>query len=455
MKTLLSVLLAGGFALKLSAQPATAPTNALVISPALVNQLLAEARTNSPAIRAASARADAATFGVAAVRTWEDPTFMVGASAFGARGMDPAQQGDLTYGLEQKLPLWHKADLARGEAAAEVLVQKAELDFQSEVLRREILKGLVATALAERITELGDEDLANLDTLTSLLQQRVAAGQSTGVELLLAQNEKSKRADRLKTDRAQLANERYNLNRLLNRPPQSPWERIEFPPLAPQASGTLLMVYKQLQRDPKLNIMRLQLQQAGAVIARTRAQRLPDVSLGVQGRQYSGDAGFREGMFTLSLNLPWGNGQKYRSDLLREEAKAKALAADIADYELTVREETHHILAAVDAARREALLYLDEILPRTAQALEAARTAWSAGTGPFRDVLDARRMLVEGRVMYAKAVAEQQQQLAAHALHTRSAGFDKTEEPGKPAPPPRSPTPGTQPPPESKPLPKP
>ena len=457
MKTLLSVLFASGFALTLAAQPAPeSATNDLVITPELVNQLLAEARTNHPGLRAAGARADAATFATAAVRTWEDPMATIGFTAFGARGMDPAQQGDVIYGVEQKLPLWKKPTLARAVAAAEALAQKAELENQAEILRREIFKALIAAALAERVVELGEEDLATLETITALMEQKLRAGQASAVEWLQLQNESAKRADRLKTDRAALVNDRATLNRLLNRATQSPWPRIAFPDLAPPASGTLIMVYKQIQRDPKLNVMRLMQQQAEAAVSQTRAQRLPDVSVGVQGRQYSGDAGFREGMFTLRLNLPWGNAEKYRLDVRRDEAKAKALAAEIADYELILREETHHLLTGVDAARREALLYRDDILPRTEQALAIARIAWDTGKGMFRDVLDARRMLVEGRVMYAKAVAEQRQLLAAHALHTRSVGFETPEEPGRATRPPMSAPPGAHaPPPQSKPLPKP
>ena len=454
MKLWLSALLLASCVMPLAAQVAALPllatnvvadTNALVITPTFVSQLLAEARTNSPLLRAANARIEAAQFGVAAVREWDDPQFTLGGTVFGARGMNPAQQGDVIYGLEQKLPFWKRPNLARAVAAADVLTQQAELDYQTELLRREILKTLVSAALAERLLELGDQDYATIEALTAVMEQRVRAGQATGVELLQVMNEKSKSREKLKTDRALVTNERENLNRLLNRAPASPWPRIAFPNLSPPASGTLLMVYKQLQRDPKLVVMRQQRQQSEALVAQSRSAHLPEVRVGVQGRQYSGDAGFREGMFTLSLNLPWGNAEKYRNDVRREAAKVKAAAAEIEDYELMVREETHHILATVNAARREALLYRDEIIPRTEVALSAARTAWDAGTGGFRDVLETHRMLLEGRVMYARAVAEQQQMLASHALHTRSVGFETPEEPGRKSAPPVKPLPPTVP----------
>ena len=66
----------------------------------------------------------------------------------------------------------------------------------------------------------------------------------------------------------------------------------------------------------------------------------------------------------------------------------------------------------IDAARREALLYRDEIIPRSQSALDSARTGWESGRSTFRDVLEARRMLLEGRLMQARAVAEQYQMLS-------------------------------------------
>ena len=113
----------------------------------------------------------------------------------------------------------------------------------------------------------------------------------------------------------------------------------------------------------------------------------------------------------VSFNLPLGNADKYRSDIRRDEAKRTATELDVADYELTVRENLHMMTVNLDAARRTARLYRDEIMPRAEQAVSAARTAWESGGGQFRDVLDARRMLLDARLAYANAVAEQQQML--------------------------------------------
>jgi len=117
-------------------------------------------------------------------------------------------------------------------------------------------------------------------------------------------------------------------------------------------------------------------------------------------------------MAFVSLNLPWFNAGRYRSDLARDKAKLDAAQFDAADYEAAIREEVHHLTVQIDAARREALLYRDEILPRAELALTAAHNAWLAGRGMFFDVMEARRMFLEAQSMLARAISEQYQMMS-------------------------------------------
>src|SRR5580693_5122912 len=136
--------------------PTAAKTNAVIISTDYINRLVAEARTNNPSLKAADARTRSATLNAEAVRTWEDPTAKVGGSTFSARGMDPEQEGDLAYGVEQKLPLWGRPKLTRRAAQAETSMRQADVNYHLQQLRRDISKELLATALAGRIVDIGD-----------------------------------------------------------------------------------------------------------------------------------------------------------------------------------------------------------------------------------------------------------------------------------------------------------
>src|SRR6266850_983915 len=105
---LVNLVLLGVFGSGLAvANENSSATNAVPLTPEFVNQLAEEMRTNHPALLAARARTNAAAAGVDAVRTWEDPTARVGGVA-ADRAMR-ADNGDVIYGAEQKLPLFGKA----------------------------------------------------------------------------------------------------------------------------------------------------------------------------------------------------------------------------------------------------------------------------------------------------------------------------------------------------------
>src|SRR5213075_3000197 len=161
-----------------------------------------------------------------------------------------------------------------------------------------------------------------------------------------------------------------------------------------------------------------EIKQAAASAELTRKKRLPDVSLGVEGRQYSGDGDFRSGMFTLRFSLPWANRGRYRKDYDRDKERQKSAEQEREDRVLMVREELHHLAVGIEATRREALLHAEEITLRARQALASRLSEWEGGRGAFRDVLDARRMLLESELMSARATAEEHRLLADMLLWT-------------------------------------
>jgi outer membrane protein TolC len=391
--------------------PTPAPaTNVIRLTPAYINELAEEMRGKSPALQAAWARTNAAAANVGTVRTWDDPMAHLGGMA--ARDDMRESEGDLMYGVEQKLTLFGKPDLARRVARAELSTETANAEYQFQVLRRELAKAMFRTALVDEVVVIGQQDLAWLETTTQTMEGKFRASEATLVEVLQLQNERAKQATQLETERDRLSHERVSLNRMLNRGLLSPWPTLELPALAGPVFYNQKLVDFAIKYEPKIEMLRRQIKQAEATVASTRRQRLPDISAGLEARNYTGDGSFRQGILLFSMNVPWVNAGKYRSQVRRDEAKLKAAELDLVDYELSVREEVHQLTVKIDAARREAVLYRDQIIPRSQSALESARSGWEANRSTFRDVLDARRMLLEGRLMHARAVAEQYQMLS-------------------------------------------
>ncbi len=385
---------------------APAEANALSVSASLLAGLFAEARTNNSGLRVAEARVIASQRAIETVRSWEDPRVNLGGLIGPARRM-PSQDGDLVYGVEQALPLWDRPRLNRDILVAGAQTEATEAALRETQLRREVTRALLRLALVHRNAGFLTNDVAWLDALIGLQEERFRAGFGSHTELLQLQNEKSRRADAFRTEQSRRRTEEAALNRLLGRPLAAAWPVVELPLLAAPVVHTPALADYAATNEPRLKVLRQTRAQAEAVTRLTETMRRPDVSFGVTGRQYTGDGGLREGMFSVSLNLPWWNAPKYRADLRRDEAKVRTIEAEMADYELSVREEILRLALATDTAHREAVLYRDEILQRTQQAMASHQAMWEGNRGPLRDVLDARRAFLEGLLMRDRAIVEQ------------------------------------------------
>jgi outer membrane protein TolC len=204
----------------------------------------------------------------------------------------------------------------------------------------------------------------------------------------------------------------------------APWPSLQLPDPAPAVPFSERLISLALASEPRLKVLQQEVKEAEAMAEITRKSRLPDISFGIEGKQYHGDGGFRMGMFKLSFPVPWVNADKYRKDYFRDKERQKAAEEERRDRVLTVREQLHHLTVEIEALRREALLYRDEIAVRADQALSNRLTDWETGRGTFRDVLEARRTLLESQLMAARAIAEQRQTVAELLLWT---GLDNAE----------------------------
>lgn len=387
-------------------------TNALAITPAALETLFRSVRTNNTSLRAAEARRQHARSGIATVRDWEDPTVTFGGVVAGPRRGGLSQEGDLVYGVEQKLPLWDRPRLSRAIAIAESATQGAAVAHREQTLRADLTKALLRVALVGRNLHYLTNDLVWLDTHILLQEERFRILAESHTELLTLQNERSKRLDGILTARNQLRTEEASLNRLLNWDWAVSWPPMLLPRLMPRFTNSVALTAYAVTNEARAKILHQEIAQARAVIRLTVTDRLPTVSVGLGARQFSGDAGLREGTLSVNFNLPWLNAPKYRADVARSTAKLRVAEADLADYEQAIREEVLRLTLAAEAAGRSVVLYRDEINQRLQQALASHLTMWETRQGQLRDVLDTRRAALEAQLMIERGTAEQHLALA-------------------------------------------
>lgn len=410
MKKFLSILLVSKCLCQIiwsvNAAEGVAGPDFLQISSPVLSTLFAIARTNNPSLRTAEARTAASFAAVETVRAWDDPRASIGGLVGPARRM-PSQDGDLVYGIEQNLPLWNRPGLNRSLRLSEAQVQTSEAALQEAQVRRDLAKSLLRLAFSHRTTRFLTNDIAWIDALTALQEERFRAGFGSHTDLLQLQNERSRRLDAVRTEQSRRRSEEAALNRLFGRDLTLTWPEVELPRLAPPVVFSTNLANYVAANDPRTKILRSARAAAVAATRVTETMRRPDVSVGLQARQYSGDAGIREGMLSVSFSLPWWNAPKYRAELHRDEAKVRTVEAELGEYEISVREEVLRLTLATDTSHREAVLYRDEILQRTQQAVASHQAMWEGNRGPLREVLDGRRAFLEGQLAHDRAITEQ------------------------------------------------
>jgi cobalt-zinc-cadmium efflux system outer membrane protein len=377
----------------------------VVLTPAYLARLSEELRTNHPALKAGAARVEAAIAATGSVRTWKDPSLFVGAM-FAEREMR-AEDGDLIYGIRQELPLFGLPGLERDVAKAEEDVENTNFDAQFQFLRRDLAMAAFRAALTRETLEIDRDDLTWVGNMVQSARQRYEAGQGSLTELLRLQNEEAERRNRIATGAQVLGHDESTLNRMLGRAELAPWPALRLPAAAGPVPYNDRVVRLGLANEPRLRVSRAESRQKEAAARWTRRQRLPEIGVVLDGRNYTGTGEFRQGAAMLEFSVPWGNSGRYRKDYERDLARARASGHDTARLELEVREELHMLTVETDVARRDALLYRDEVLPRSENALKAAEAAWAANRGSFYDVMEARRMLLDARGDYAEAIVRQ------------------------------------------------
>jgi outer membrane protein TolC len=191
------VFLSAPFGLR--AAESASPPGRVDITAEFVDRLVVEAQGRNPELQAAAARTEAATTAVDAVRTWDDPTASFGLWVPGSSGFPSSQQGNLIYGIDQKLPLYGRPDLRRKVAAADASREQFVADYETQKLRRDLQVALNALALAGREAEAAEEDVAWLDATLEAVDQRYRVGEASQVDWLKIQTVRAMAGDDLTT----------------------------------------------------------------------------------------------------------------------------------------------------------------------------------------------------------------------------------------------------------------
>ena len=382
-----------------------------------LDEYLAYAALNNPAVEAAFFRWRAAAEVEPQVRALPDPRVTYQYYIREVETRVGAQQQ--AVGIAQTFPWFGKLRL-RGEAAAEAAgaarqrYEAAKLDLFFRVRRAYYDYYYLGQFLAT--TEENFRLLKYLENVVRLRYRNQADPQNA---LLRLQVEMGRLQDRLTALRDRRAPMAAVLNAALSRPTEAPLPVPASIPAETIAATDAQLLAWQAEASPDLRAMQFEVAAGRRRINLARKDYFPDLTLGLTyidtnastgGRHPDGD-GDDPVIAMLSMNVPiWR--AKYDAGVREAKAKSRAARLERADRANALASRLKMAAYRYRDAHREVGLYRDTLLPKARQAYRIAETDFSTGKAGFNDLIDAQRTLLDLKLAYHRALAERAKALA-------------------------------------------
>jgi len=215
------------------------------------------------------------------------------------------------------------------------------------------------------------------------------------------------------------------LNSILNRHDSAslPWpDKPDY--LAVTMNKDQLLVLLKLN-NPELASFDFELQSAKNAIAVAEKRFFPEFGIGLKKeRGVMSENGTRDAvMMMFSLNVPIWRGN-YEAAKLQAKAQAERIRQERISAENNIAAQSAQALYDFEDSTRRISLYGDTLISKAQELVTNSESAYKAGTIDFLDLIDAQRMLLEYRLAYERALADNAQKLAELEMLTGSALAD-------------------------------
>lgn len=309
---------------------------------------------------------------------------------------------ETTIQLSQPIELGGKRSARVRAAAQRTDAASAELLAKMSEIRSSVTIAYFNVVAAQEGLDLVRDSVEVAQRGTSIASKRVIAGKASPVEETKARvAESTVRLEAMKAE-SELRATRKRLSAFWRNPVPS-FNRAEGTLNALPELLELSVLSARLVDSPQLKRARIEVDHRTALAAVERSRRIPDIAVKV-GMKRSEELGRSQAIFGVSLPLPIfdRNQGNYLESLRRTDKARDELAA------ATTRLDTELVLAyeRYSAARREAQVIKQEILPGAQSGYDAAATGFEFGKFSFLDVLDAQRTLLQGRSQYMRSLAD-------------------------------------------------
>ncbi len=324
--------------------------------------------------------------------------------AFGERNLGATQT------IEFPLKWWRRRRAAQQAAHA---TQSSVLEATRQEISLRVKTAYDRVLFNQERLEFNRENVQLTQSFLTKARLRREAGDVPSLDVIRAEVETGRAANRLSQVQSDLDDARATLNALLGREIRMPFRLASN--LDYQSSSQKLSNLQELalRRRPEIRGADSALASARSQHGAARAALFPDVRVGVFRQRIdapTGDEGFWSVGFGLELPL-WG-AVKQRAEQAEAKAAAAQAAAEGTGARLQVLLDVERALLQLRNAEQQVQLFQGKIMAAAERAFEVAGRSYREGKATYLDVLEAQRALMEVREEYASALFDHRAALA-------------------------------------------
>lgn len=395
----------------LAAPEAIAPTGL-----AELDGYLREAAEQNPGLRAAFEAFAAAYERTAQAETLPDPMLTFGYFLRSVETRVGAQRASI--GLSQSFPWLGTLSLKGEQAEQETETLRAVFNAKRLALFKDVKDAYYELAYLTKALQTTREQIALIKFLERIATARYTAGLAANADVIRTQIALGRLEDRLKglTDlRHPLA---ARLNAALNREPTHPVPLPEEIPVLRVCATDEALHQAVAEANPQVLAAASRIESAEASVALAEKAYYPKLTVGLSTvitdeamNRATPDSGKDPVLATFGFTLPiWRD--SLDAGVREAEASVRLAIHERRNLVNTLSRELELALYGYHEAERKIELYAGTLIPKARQSLQVTLEGYQNGRGTALDLLDVEGTLLEFRLAYYRALADQAKELA-------------------------------------------
>ncbi len=380
--------------------------------PVSLQALIAEARQNNAAIRAADHAIDTSRYGPAQASALPDTEVIVQHFTVGSprpfAGYSNSDFAYIGFGASQEIPYPGKRGLRAQVAQHEVAISGAEKNAVVWDVLTRLKVAYFQLAASQQIISILDKNQQTAEQIEQAAEARYRVGEGMQEDVLRAQLQRTKLLNDIALQGRESAQAQVGLKALLNRAPESP-DLVAEPLSARRLPPAETLFTKLRETNPDLQTSAERISQGQDAVELAKREKRPD--FGVQYVWQHTASNFRDYyMATFSVKLP----NRSRVRAMEGEAQAK-LAQDQAEKESRLNQMESDLgeeIAIVRTAEQQLKVYDQGLVPQSEAALNAGLAEYRAGKPDYQGLLASFAETLQLALERERALAEHESAIA-------------------------------------------